>query len=50
MKVRSEEEAMQEIPYLVVDDLAWLKSLRSWLSQEEWHLIMVQNPKDLYDW
>ena len=49
MKVRSHEEAMEETPYLIVDDLAWLKSLRSWLSEEEWNLMMVQNPKDLFD-
>ncbi|ODM24286.1 hypothetical protein SI65_02006 [Aspergillus cristatus] len=50
MKVRTREEALRETEYLVVDDLAWLKSLRSWLSAEEWHLIMVSNPKTLYGW
>ena len=35
--------------YLVVDDLAWL-GLKLWLSAEEWHLIMVSNPKGLYSW
>ena len=50
MKVRTREEAMRETEYLVVDDLAWLKSLRSWLSVEEWHLMMVSNPKALYGW
>ena len=48
MKVRSHQEAMQETPYLIVDDSAWLKSLRSWLSDTEWHLMMVQNPQELF--
>jgi hypothetical protein len=50
MKVRTREEALQETPYLEVDDLAWLKSLRSWLSDHEWHTLMVSNPQRLYDW
>ncbi|KAJ6028865.1 hypothetical protein N7540_004441 [Penicillium herquei] len=50
MKVRTREEALTETPYLKVDDLAWLNSLRSWLSDEEWKLLMVQNPQRLYDW
>lgn len=48
MKVRSQEEALKETPFLQVDDEAWLRSLKSWLSDEEWHLVMVQNPRDLY--
>lgn len=40
---------MKETQYLVVDDLAWL-GLKLWLSAEEWHLIMVSNPKELYGW
>lgn len=50
MRVRTHEEAMKETQYLVVDDLAWLMSLKSWLSSEEWHLMMVSNPKELYGW
>ncbi|OQE29818.1 hypothetical protein PENSTE_c002G07051 [Penicillium steckii] len=50
MKVRTREEALTETPYLKVDDLAWLKSLRSWLSDHEWNSLMVQNPQRLYDW
>ncbi|KAH8704856.1 hypothetical protein BGW36DRAFT_353297 [Talaromyces proteolyticus] len=50
MTVRSREEAMTEIPFLEIDDLAWLKSLRSWLSAEEWNAVMVTNPRALYDW
>jgi hypothetical protein len=48
MKVRTEQEALLETPFLRVDDLAWLRSLKSWLSDEEWDLIMVQNPSVLY--
>ncbi|KAI9040567.1 uncharacterized protein KD926_008134 [Aspergillus affinis] len=36
-------------PFLEVDDLAWLTSLRSWLSAREWHMLMVTNPQSLYD-
>ncbi|KAJ5087180.1 hypothetical protein N7456_010796 [Penicillium angulare] len=49
MKVRTREEALTETPYLEVDDLAWLESLRSWLSDDEWRMLMVENPKRLYD-
>lgn len=48
MKVRSHEEALTESPYLEVDDLTWLRSLRRWLSDEEWHQVMVLNPQRLY--
>ncbi|GAP83342.2 putative amidohydrolase 2 [Rosellinia necatrix] len=48
MRLRSREEALEETPFLEVDDLAWLNSLRSWLSDEEWHLLMVENPKALF--
>ncbi|KAJ5700335.1 hypothetical protein N7536_003348 [Penicillium majusculum] len=50
MKVRTREEALKDTPYLEVDDLAWLKSLRTWLSDKEWHSLMVLNPRRLYDW
>lgn len=50
MKVRTYNEAMAEVSCLDVDDLTWLKSLRSWLSAEEWDALMVSNPKSLYDW
>ncbi|KAL3464490.1 hypothetical protein BJX64DRAFT_298313 [Aspergillus heterothallicus] len=50
MKVRTPEEALKETPYLNVDDLSWLRSLRSWLSDEEWNTLMVANPTALYDW
>lgn len=44
MEVRSHEQAMRETRFLEVDDLAWLRSLRNWLSNEEWDLLMV--PKE----
>ncbi|OJJ05280.1 hypothetical protein ASPVEDRAFT_31668 [Aspergillus versicolor CBS 583.65] len=49
MKVRTPEEALTETPYLNIDDLAWLRSLRSWLSDEEWNALMVDNPAALYN-
>lgn len=48
MKVRSPEEALKDTPFLQVDDEAWLRTLKSWLSDEEWDLIMVKNPSRLY--
>lgn len=48
MKIRSKEEALVETPFLDVDDGLWLRSLRSWLSDEEWNLLMVENPTALY--
>lgn len=48
MKTRSPEEALKESPYLSVDDEAWLKTLKSWLSEEEWRLLMVENPLRLF--
>ena len=50
MTVRSKEEALRETPFLEVDDGAWLRSLRKWLSDEEWNLLMVRNPQTLYGW
>ncbi|KAJ5692617.1 hypothetical protein N7462_002040 [Penicillium macrosclerotiorum] len=49
MKVRTREEALQVTPYLEVDDRAWLESLQSWLTDQEWHMLMVLNPRRLYD-
>lgn len=48
MKTRSPEEALKETPYLGVDDEAWLTTLRSWLSDDEWQLLMVDNPIRLF--
>ncbi|KAH6972534.1 hypothetical protein BKA56DRAFT_493652 [Ilyonectria sp. MPI-CAGE-AT-0026] len=48
MKVRTHDEAMRETPNMEVDDEAWLRSLRLWLSDEEWDLLMVQNPGQLF--
>ena len=48
MKVRSREEALKDTPFLEVDDEGWLRTLKGWLSDHEWDLIMVQNPSRLY--
>ncbi|EHK44762.1 uncharacterized protein TrAtP1_002882 [Trichoderma atroviride] len=48
MTVRSREEALRETSYLKVDDRAWLRQLKSWLTEEQWDLIMVKNPQRLY--
>ncbi len=48
MKVRTKQDALTETTFLEVDDLAWLRSLRSWMSDEEWDLVMVKNPTELY--
>lgn len=50
MKVRVQEEAMVEVPNLEIDDVAWLKSLKHWLSDENWDLMMRVNPNELYNW
>lgn len=49
MKVRNREEALEDTPFLEVDDERWLRTLKSWLSEEEWDMIMVQNPRRLHD-
>jgi hypothetical protein len=48
MKVRSHEEAMREMPFMRVGDEAWLRSLRGWLTDQEWDLLMVRNPEQLF--
>lgn len=48
MKVRSKEEALRKTPFLQVDDEGWLGVLKGWLSEDEWDMIMVQNPSRLY--
>jgi predicted TIM-barrel fold metal-dependent hydrolase len=48
MKVRSREEALKDTPFLEIDDEGWLRTLKRWLSDHEWDLIMVQNPSRLY--
>ncbi|KAI9151242.1 4-sulfomuconolactone hydrolase [Paramyrothecium foliicola] len=48
MKVRSQEEALSETPFLDVNDEAWLRNLKKWLTKEQWDLIMLQNPEGLY--
>ena len=49
MKVRSREDALRETAFQKIDDRAWLTSLRSWLSDEQWRLLMVENPRELYN-
>lgn len=48
MKVRSKDEALKETPFQDIDDRAWLKSLRGWLSDQQWDLLMIRNPEELY--
>lgn len=48
MKIRSPEEALIETPFLEVDDEAWLRSLKSWMTGEQWDLVMIKNPSELY--
>lgn len=48
MEVRSREKALMETPFLEIDDSAWLRRLRSWLSGREWYLLTVENPRQLY--
>jgi len=50
MKICTREEALTETPYLQVDDRAWLVSLHTWLSDEQWNYLMVENPQELYGW
>ncbi|KAH8817206.1 hypothetical protein F5884DRAFT_667552 [Xylogone sp. PMI_703] len=50
MKHRRHEEAMKETPFLDVDDEVWLRNLKSWLSDEEFELLMNKNPQKLYGW
>ncbi|KAK0121937.1 hypothetical protein ONS95_010211 [Cadophora gregata] len=48
MKVRSKEEALNETPFQDIDDRAWLTSLRTWLSDDQWDRLMNKNPEELY--
>ena len=41
IKIRFREEALRETHFLEVNDEAWLRSLKSWLSEVEWGLLMV---------
>lgn len=50
MKLRTKEEALKETPYLQVDDRQWLLSLREWLTDEQWQLLMIENPQELFWW
>jgi predicted TIM-barrel fold metal-dependent hydrolase len=35
-------------PPLVVDSLGWLETLKNWLTEEEFRLMMVDNPRELF--
>ncbi|OAA66557.1 Amidohydrolase 2 [Niveomyces insectorum RCEF 264] len=37
-------------PFLKVDNRRWLQSLSTWLSDEEWQAMWVDNPRTLYDY
>ena len=39
---------MKETPFQEIDDRVWLTSLRKWLTDEQWNLLMVKNPEELY--
>ena len=36
-------------PLLEVESVAWLRTLKGWLSEEEFQFMMVRNPKELFD-
>lgn len=40
-KVRIIEEAIEETSFPEIDDAAWLRSLNSWLGDEEWDLLLM---------
>jgi len=46
-KGKSQEE---KEPFLKIDDEAWIKSLSTWLSPDEWQAMWVDNPRTLYDY
>ncbi|OCF31421.1 hypothetical protein I316_06823 [Kwoniella heveanensis BCC8398] len=35
-------------PFMEIDNETWLKTLKTWMSAEEWHKMMVDSPKALY--
>ncbi|PKX91212.1 uncharacterized protein P174DRAFT_463342 [Aspergillus novofumigatus IBT 16806] len=37
-------------PFLKIDTRAWIESLSRWMSDDEWHLMWVDNPALLYDY
>ena len=45
---RTGNSRLEPEAFLPVDDEAWLKSLRSWLSQDEWEKMLVRNPENLF--
>ncbi|KAK4494528.1 hypothetical protein PRZ48_013884 [Zasmidium cellare] len=39
----SHDDGQKEASFLHIDDAAWLQSLKAWLSDEEWDLVMRKN-------
>jgi predicted TIM-barrel fold metal-dependent hydrolase len=37
-------------PFLKIDNARWIQSLSTWLSDEEWQAMWVDNPQELYDY
>lgn len=32
------------------DDRAWVQKLKGWLTEDQWHLLMVENPRRLFEY
>ncbi|KAH9985276.1 hypothetical protein F4779DRAFT_318477 [Xylariaceae sp. FL0662B] len=47
---RKEELKGLAEPFLKVDNEAWIRSLSTWLSEDEWQAMWVDNPRTLYDY
>ncbi|KAM5356737.1 hypothetical protein ACJ41O_003383 [Fusarium nematophilum] len=37
-------------PFLKIDNLAWIRTLSTWVNEEEWDDMWVNNPRILYDY
>lgn len=47
---RKKENSEKTEPFLKIDNLGWIKQLSTWLSDEEWVDLWVNNPRKLYDY
>ncbi|ETS78382.1 hypothetical protein PFICI_10444 [Pestalotiopsis fici W106-1] len=47
---RRPENIGKQEPFLVVDNQSWIVSLSTWLSEDEWQALWVENPRKLYDY
>ncbi|OCF31434.1 hypothetical protein I317_07709 [Kwoniella heveanensis CBS 569] len=47
---RTGDDPLKPEPFMEVDDESWIKSFKSWVSEDEWHRIMVDNPRKLFDY